>query len=336
MERTRQHSLVEAKVIPFPRSHSAGDAIRPPRGEAFGPSAAAPRLMDRVRFALRARHYSPRTEKAYTAWIRRFIFFHDRRHPDTMGEVEIGAFLSSLATDGGVSASTQNQALAALLFLYQVVLGRELAWLGDLVHGKRPTTLPVVLTRDEARALLGQLRGPVALIGGLLYGGGLRLLEALRLRVKDIDISRREILVRRGKGQKDRPAVLAEAMCAPLADHLERVQAQHAEDVRKGAGFVALPDALRRKYPSAACEWAWQWIFPATRAYTDRETGEQPSAPPPRERRSARRPRRRPSRRNHQARDTPHPATLCRALGYAESGRGSAGFQLDLGDRRGC
>jgi integron integrase len=191
-----------------------------------------------------------------------------------MGEAEIGAFLSDLATASKVSASTQNQALAALLFLYQVVLGRELAWLGNLVHAKRPASLPVVLTQAEVRALLGRLRGPVALVARLLYGGGLRLLEALHLRIKDVDVARREVLVRRGKGQRDRPAILPEALIHPLEAHLGTVRAQHGADLATGAGYVELPGALRQKYPSAAREWPWQWVFPAARTYVEPHTGE--------------------------------------------------------------
>jgi len=189
-----------------------------------------------------------------------------------MGEPEIGAYLSHLATGAHVSASTQNQALAALLFLYQEVLGRELAWLGDLVHAKRPAHIPVVLTRYEVRALLSSLDGVRHLVAALLYGAGLRLLEALQLRVKDVDLAGRELTVRRGKGQKDRRTVLPGVLVQPLREQLARAQAQHEDDVRRGAGFVALPDAIARKYPSAPREWAWQWVFPATRTYVDRET----------------------------------------------------------------
>jgi integron integrase len=221
---------------------------------------------------LRTRHYSRRTETSYVGWIRRFILFHDKRHPETMGEPEMGAFLSDLATRAMVSASTQNQALAALLFLYQQVLGRKLAWLGDLVHAKRPGRVPVVLTRSEARAVLSHLDGVPRLVAALLYGSGLRLLEALQLRVKDIDLARRELTVRRGKGQKDRRTVLPETLVEPLSEHLARTRAQHDEDVRRGAGFVGLPDAIGRKYPGSPREWAWQWVFPATRTYVARET----------------------------------------------------------------
>jgi integron integrase len=243
--------------------------VRPNLGQPDRVPAKPPRLLDRVREALRARHYSPRTEKAYVAWIRRFILFHGKRHPDTMGEAEIGAFLSSLATHAKVSASTQNQALAALLFLYQQVLGRELEWLGNLVHAKRPAHVPVVLGCEEARALLAHLEGPVWLVCALLYGGGLRLLEALQLRVKDLDLDRREITVRRGKGQKDRRTVLPDVLVEPLRSHLVTVRRQHDGDLSVGAGAVALPEAMGRKYPSAPREWIWQWVFPATRTYTD-------------------------------------------------------------------
>jgi integron integrase len=245
----------------------------PDPGQAAGIPAKPPCLLDSVRAGLRARHYSPRTEKAYVCWIRRFILFHGKRHPETMAEAEIGAYLSRLAEDK-VSSSTQNQALAALLFLYQQVIGRELEWLGNLVHAKRPVHVPVVLRPDEARDLLARLDGPVWLVCSLLYGAGLRLLEALRLRVKDIDLDRREIIVRRGKGGKDRRTVLPDASVEPLRVQLAAVKKTHDADLVTGAGAVALPDALARKYPNASREWSWQWVFPATRPYSDRDTGE--------------------------------------------------------------
>jgi integron integrase len=247
---------------------------RPESGQGGRISAQPPRLLDRVRASLHARHYSLRTVQAYVGWIRRYIVFHGKRHPDQMGGVEVGAFLSNLAIEGKVSASTQNQALAALLYLYQQVLGRELEWLGDLVHAKRPKQVPVVLGRQEARDLLARLEGSVWLVCSLLYGAGLRLLEALRLRVKDIDLDRREIIVRRGKGGKDRRTVLPIASVEPLRAHLAAVKKMHDADLSAGAGAVALPDALDRKYPNASREWSWQWVFPATRPYTDRDTGE--------------------------------------------------------------
>ncbi|HJX53417.1 MAG TPA: integron integrase [Polyangia bacterium] len=247
--------------------------VRPNPGQASGIPAKPPRLLDQVRRGLRARHYSVRTEKAYVGWIRRFILFHGKRHPEAMAEAEIGAYLSSLA-EAKVSSSTQNQALAALLFLYQQVLGRELEWLGNLVHAKRPTRVPVVLGREEARDLLARLDGTPWLVCCFLYGGGLRLLEALQLRVKDIDLDRREIIVRRGKGQKDRRTVLPDVLVNPLRSHLAVVHTQHDGDISLGAGTVALPDALDRKYPNASREWIWQWVFPATRTYTDPVTQE--------------------------------------------------------------
>ena len=260
----RHHEEIAA-LVTFPA---------PGAGRASIATAAPPRLLDRVRTALRTRHYSVRTEKAYVAWVRRYVLFHGKRHPDTLGEAQIGAFLSSLANEQKVSASTQNQALAALLFLYQEVLGRKVEWLGDLVHAKRPARLPIVLSRDEVRAVLAQLEGPVWLVSGLLYGGGLRLLEALQIRVKDVDLIRREMTVRRGKGQKDRRTVVPGILVEPLRAHLATVRAQHDRDLKFGAGAVALPDAIARKYPRAPREWTWQWVFPATRTYADRETGE--------------------------------------------------------------
>jgi len=242
--------------------------VRPNPGQPAEIQAKPQRLLEQVRQGLRARHYSMRTEKAYVGWIRRFILFHGKRHPADMGEVEIGAYLSSLA-ETKVSSSTQNQALAALLFLYQQVLGHELEWLGNLVHAKRPAHVPVVLRRDEARDLLARLDGPVWLVCALLYGAGMRLLEALQLRVKDIDLERREVIVRRGKGQKDRRTVLPDRVVEGLRLHLAAVRTQHEGDIALGAGFVALPDAIDRKYPKAPREWIWQWVFPATRTYTD-------------------------------------------------------------------
>jgi integron integrase len=238
------------------------------------PVQGGPRLLERVRHAARARHYSPRTEKAYVAWIKRFIVFHGMRHPEAMGEAEISRFLSSLATQGGVSASTLNQALSALLFLYTEVLGRELRWLDNIVYARRPVRLPVVLSRAEVAAVLGHLRGTPWLMASLLYGAGLRLLECCRLRVKDVDLDRGELLVRDGKGRKDRLTLIPGRLAGTLAAHLENVRRLHQWDLRAGAGSVELPHALRAKYPRAAREWPWQWVFPATRLYVDRETGE--------------------------------------------------------------
>jgi integron integrase len=243
--------------------------VRPDPGQPAGIPAKSPRLLDRVRAGLRARHYSAHTEKAYIAWIRRFILFHGKRHPETMSEVEIGAYLSNLACASKVSAGTQNQALAALLFLFRQVLGRKLEWLGNLVHAKRPMHIPVVLGRAQVRDLLAHVQGPVSLVCALMYGGGLRLLEALQLRVKDIDLDRREIIVRRGKGQKDRRTVLPGVLVERLRSHLAAVKVQHEGDISLGAGAVALPDAIDRRYPNAPYAWMWQWVFPATRTHTD-------------------------------------------------------------------
>jgi integron integrase len=233
-----------------------------------------PRLLDRVRAALRARHYSRRTEENYVAWIRRFIFFHGKRHPAEMGAPEVTRFLTSLAVDANVAASTQNQALSALLFLYRDVLEVDLPWLHDVVRAKRPARLPVVLTRDEVRAVLQRLDGLPRLMGCLLYGAGLRVLECCRLRVQDVDFAANQIVVREGKGHKDRVTMLPAIVKNDLARHLDTVRGQHEEDRAAGAGWVELPTALLRKYPNAGREWPWQWVFPATRMYRDRLTGQ--------------------------------------------------------------
>ncbi len=232
------------------------------------------KLLDRVRLAIRARHYSRKTEDAYVAWIKRFIFYHGKRHPAEMGAAEITRFLSSLAIDAKVSASTQNQAMSALLFLYREVLDQAVPWLDGIVHAKTPRRLPVVLTRDEVRSVLGRLDGTLRLMATLLYGAGLRLLECARLRVKDVDFASNQMLVRGGKGDKDRVALLPRAVKSDLTRHLEVVRTQHREDLQRGAGWVELPTALARKYPNAGREWGWQWVFPATRIYGDRETGQ--------------------------------------------------------------
>jgi integron integrase len=232
-----------------------------------------PKLLDRFREAIRARHYSRRTEDAYIGWIKRYIFFHGKRHPAEMGAEEVTQFLSALALDGHVAASTQNQALSALLFLYQDVLQQDLPWLDGIVRAKRPMRLPVVLTREEVQAVLTRLHGTPRLMATLLYGAGLRLLECAELRVKDVDFSLNQILVRNGKGQKDRVTVLPAALKRDLARHLEDVRQQHQKDLSKGAGWVELPGALERKYPNAGREWGWHWVFPATSMYVHRESG---------------------------------------------------------------
>jgi len=229
--------------------------------------------MDRVRREIRLRHYSRRTEDAYAGWIRRFIGFHGKRHPRELGEPEVTRFLSGLASQG-VSASTQNQALSALLFLYEIVLGERLAWMNGIVRAQRPARLPVVLSRDEVAAVLSRLRGPVWLMASLMYGSGLRVLECVELRVKDLNMDRGELMVRDGKGGKDRATMVPVALKDPLGRHLDRTKAQHAVDLAAGRGSVALPGALRAKYPNASREWAWQWVFPATRFYVDQATGE--------------------------------------------------------------
>jgi len=242
--------------------------------ELSAPAPHAPRLLDRVREAIIVRYYSPPTEKAYVHWIKRYIFFHGKRHPMEMGAAEVAQFLTFLAVEAKVAASTQNQALSALLFLYREVLGVELPWLDDVVRAKRPQYLPVVLTRDEVRAVLQRLHGVPRLMAVLLYGAGLRLLECCRLRVKDLDFTTNQIVIRDGKGRKDRVTMLPAAVKAALAAHVERMRAQHQADVRRGAGWVELPGALARKYLNAGREWGWQWVFPATRFYVDRTTGQ--------------------------------------------------------------
>jgi integron integrase len=232
-----------------------------------------PTLLEQVRQAIRLRHYSPRTEKAYVHWVRRFVLFHQKRHPREMGQAEIREFLSDLAVRHRVAASTQNQALSALLFLYQAVLRQDLPWVDSVVRAKRPVRLPVVLTREEVGAVLAQMRGTPWLVASLLYGAGLRLMECLQMRAKDVDLSRKEITVRSGKGAKDRITMLPARVGPALSAHLENVRRQHQADLGRGEGSVELPDALDRKYPRAASEWGWQWIFPASRSYLCREIG---------------------------------------------------------------
>jgi integron integrase len=233
-----------------------------------------PKLLDRVRLAIRARHFSPRTEKAYVGWVRRFVVFHRLRHPGELGEREVGAFLDALSAERRIAASTQNQALCALLFLYREVLGRDATFGSSLATASRPVRLPLVLSRGEVAAVLGRLHGPVRLVCELLYGSGLRLLEGLTLRVKDVDLAGGEIRLRDGKGRKDRVTVLPARVRPRLREHLQTVRAQHDADLRAGCGSVAVPDGLATKYPGASREWAWQWVFPATRHYVDRRTGE--------------------------------------------------------------
>jgi integron integrase len=226
-----------------------------------------------VRSELRLRHYSPRTGESYVAWIRRFILFHGKRHPAGLGGPEIAAFLTHLACEGRVSASTQNQALAALVFLYRRVLELALPDLEGLVRARRAQRLPVVLSAAEVRRLLVELEGEPRLVASLLYGAGLRLLEALTLRVKDLDFAARELRLRRTKGRRDRVVPLPDACAEPLRVQLGLARALHERDLAAGFGAVALPDALARKYPGAAREWGWQWVFPASRRYRDEHAG---------------------------------------------------------------
>jgi integron integrase len=231
-------------------------------------------VLQRVHSAVRVRHYSRRTEKAYVGWIRRFISSNRGRDPREMGATEVQTFLSRLAIEGRVSASTQNQAFSALLFLYRDVIGAKLSGLEDTERAKRPERLPQVLSTTEVRAVLKQLRGRLLTMAMLMYGSGLRLLECARLRVKDVDFERNEITVRDGKGRKDRVTVLPSRVAKRLRTHIEKVRLVHDTDLQIGAGCVAMPDALARKYPGASREWAWQWVFPAARLYDDLATGE--------------------------------------------------------------
>jgi integron integrase len=233
----------------------------------------SPKLLDQVRGKIRLKHYSIRTEQAYVDWIKRFILHNGKKHPNELGAEEVEAFLTHLAVEGRVAASTQNQAKSALLFLYREVLGDELPWLDNVEQAKAPKRLPVVLTREEVQKVLSHLEGQHRLAAGLLYGAGLRILECLRLRVKDIDFARKEILVRDGKGFKDRVTMLPQSLMAALQQQLERVKALHEQDVAAGYGEVYLPYALDRKYPNAAREWGWQYVFPSGNLSTDPRTG---------------------------------------------------------------
>jgi integron integrase len=232
-----------------------------------------PKLIDQVRDRLRVKHYSIRTEQVYVDWIRRYIFFHDKRHPKDMEAADVEAFLTHLAVAGKVSASTQNQAKSALLFLYREVLDIQLAWLENITQAKAPKRLPVVLTVSELQALLAHLKGTHLLISSLLYGGGMRLMEAVRLRVKDVEFSRHEILVREGKGFKDRVTMLPEAVVASLKKHLAKVKILHGEDLAQGYGEVYLPFALDKKFPTAGREWGWQYVFPSKNLSLDPRSG---------------------------------------------------------------
>lgn len=222
-----------------------------------------PRLLEQVRIRLRTLHYSLRTEQAYTHWIKRFIYFHDKRHPAGMGAAEVERFLSSLAVERNVASATQKQALSALLFLYREVLQLDLPWLDGLTRAKQRERLPVVLTRTEVARVLDLMEGRHALMARLIYGGGLRLMECVRLRVKDVDFERYEITVREGKGGKDRVTLLPATLAVPLREHLKRVRALFDGDRALNLPGVQMPDALARKYPGAAVSWSWFWVFPS-------------------------------------------------------------------------
>ena len=262
-------------------------------------SPSSPRLLEAAHQVIRTKRLSPKTEKAYVGWIRRYVDFHGNRHPKEMGADEIRVFVSWLATDRNVSASTQNQALSALLFLYRDVLRETVGWIEDIQLAKSTRRLPVVLTRGEVEAVLGHMYGIKQLMASLLYGAGLRVSECCGLRIKDVDCSRREIIVRDGKGRKDRVTVLPNATLDPLRLHLKRVKRVHLADLWDGTGRVDLPSAFERKSPKAASEFAWQWVFPSRRHYPDRRTGE--------------------PKRHHK-----HPATLQRAVRRAVNRAGIA------------
>jgi integron integrase len=236
-------------------------------------SSQKPKLLDRVRYAIRAKHYSFRTEEIYIQWIRRFILFHNKRHPKDMGADEVGQFLSDLAVRHHVAASTQNQALSALLFLYQVVLRQEIGWLNEVVRAKKPRKLPVVLTQEEVKTVLNGLSVIPWLMTSLLYGSGLRLMECIRLRVKDVDFAYNTIVVRDGKRGRDRVTVLPLNVKVQMQRHVHDVKKLHEQDLEKGFGRVYLPYALERKYPNADREWTWQYIFPATKRSIDPRGG---------------------------------------------------------------
>jgi integron integrase len=237
-------------------------------------AAASPAVcLNLLRALIRRKHYSIRTEDAYVDWVRRFLAFHSPLPPDRLGETEISAFLTHLAVRGKVAASTQNQALNALVFFFRNVLQNDLASPFQLVRAKRPRRLPTVLSKEEVRRVLGHLSGEHLLMAQLLYGSGLRLMEVLRLRVKDVDFTLRQILVHDGKGFKDRVTMLPDQLIAPLQAHLERIREMHQSDLERGLGSVYLPYALERKYPGAAQDWRWQYVFPSDRVSTDPRTG---------------------------------------------------------------
>lgn len=232
-----------------------------------------PKLLEQVRLQIRTRHYSIRTEEAYITWIKDFILFHAKRHPKSMGPSEVSSYLSYLATARHVASATQNQALAALLFLYKDVLGQPLDWIEGVQRAKKSSRLPVVFTKEEAKKVISCLDGTKWLMASLLYGAGLRLMECVRLRVKDVDFVRNQIIIRDGKGGKDRVTMLPRRLKEPLRTQMERIKVLHQRDIEEGFGHVHLPYALDRKYPNAALEWCWQYVFPAPRRSIDPRTG---------------------------------------------------------------
>jgi len=232
-----------------------------------------PKLLDQVRERIRVKNYSLRTEEAYVSWITRYILLHQKTHPRLLTAQDINQFLTFLATKRDLAASTLNQAKSALLFLYREVLGQEVDWIDEVVQTKRPQRVPVVFTREETKQILSQMNGVHGLICRLLYGSGLRLLEALRLRIKDVDFAYQQVVVRDGKGHKDRITVLPVRLHSPLKTHLKKVKIQHNRDLQEGFGRVYLPKALARKYPKAEREWGWQYVFPASRRSTDPRSG---------------------------------------------------------------
>ena len=265
----RQPAPVAFSIVP--KSHdSLRLAENPPSSSGTPP----PKFLDRVRWHLRVKRYSIRTEQVYIDWIRRFILFHNKRHPEQMGEEEIAAFLSHLNLDLHVAASTQNQAFSALLFLYQQVLDRKLAFITGVERVRRPAKVPVVFSRSEARSVIAQLQGDYRLLAELLYGSGLRLMEALRLRVKDIDFAASHITVRQSKGMRERITILPDRLREPLRHHLQRARELHQADLARGRGSVYLPFALERKYKNAARDWRWQYVFPAAKLSVDPRSGE--------------------------------------------------------------
>lgn len=233
------------------------------------------RLLDQVSANLRSRHYSRKTEESYLGWVRKFILFHNKRHPGEMGEKEINTYLTYLALKKKVSASTQNQALSAIFFLFRTVLNREIGNIGEIIRARKSKRLPVVLTKEEVKQVLARLSGEIWVIVSLMYGAGLRLTECLRLRVQDIDFSGNQLMIRSGKGDKDRLTMLPANLRKPLTDHLKEVWRMHQRDIQEGWGKAILPHSLSRKYPNASCEWLWQYVFPQKSRWINRQTKEQ-------------------------------------------------------------